>query len=213
MRMRYILILTFLLLILGACVPKDTIPGISANDQQVPLEATLQVTDCGFKPIKAPVLPKVIPGSTQLDEATGLHMTGIVQEIDLPSYRLLITGLVEQPLSLQYDELRCLPKVTASPLLVCRGFFEDRANWSGVPIYEILQLAKPLPQAKAISLISADGFKKVIDLETAMHKENFLAYEWEGQPLPVLHGFPLRAVIPEREGNFWVKWLVEINVN
>ena len=38
----------------------------------------------------------------------------------------------------------------------------------------------------------------------------FLAYEWAGEPLPVVHGFPVRAVFPESGGSFWVKWLVEI---
>jgi len=170
------------------------------------------VPDCGLKPVKAPPYPSVIPGSTQLDETTGLHMTGLVQDIDLPSYRLRVTGLVETELSLQYDELRCLPKVTADPLLVCRGFFEDKANWSGVPIAEILKLAKPLPEATTLTMISADGFKKKLDLAMAMNPENFLAYELEGETLPILHGFPLRAVIPEKEGNFWVKWIIEINI-
>jgi sulfite oxidase len=45
-----------------------------------------------------------------------------------------------------------------------------------------------------------------------LNPENFLAYELEGKPLPVLHGFPLRAIFPTKDGNSWVKWLVEINV-
>ena len=210
--MRNSLILTFLLLILGACTPGNSSFNSNPDSQPAVLEATLAVPDCGIQPIKVPAKPKEIPASTQLDEATGLHVTGIAPEIDFSAYRLAVSGLVEQPLSLQYDELRCLPKVTADPLLVCRGFFEDQASWSGAPIAEILKLAKPLPQATTVALISADGFKKEISLEDALNPENFLAYEWEGQPLPILHGFPLRAVIPAEEGNFWVKWLVEINV-
>jgi len=81
-----------------------------------------------------------------------------------------------------------------------------------VPIVEVLQLVRPKPEARLISLISADGFAVDIDLKDAMNHENFLAYEWEGQPLPVLHGFPLRAVLPNMSGDYWVKWLVEINV-
>jgi len=210
---RYILILTFLLVLLAACTPQVPAPVASPSSPQPTLVTVRVVPDCGLKPIKAPPYPQVIPGYAQLDETTGLHMTGEVQAIELPAYRLRVTGLVETELDLQYDELRCLPKVTADPLLVCRGFFEDKANWSGVPIAEILKLAKPLPEAATLTMISADGFKKELDLATAIHPENFLAYELEGETLPILHGFPLRAVIPEREGNFWVKWIVEINVN
>ena len=211
--MRFILILTFLLLLLVACTPQVPAPVTTPSTLQPTLETDRVVPDCGLKPIKAPPFPQVIPGSTQLDETTGLHMTGLLQTIDLSAYRLRVTGLVETELNLQYDELRCLPKVTADPLLVCRGFFEDKANWSGVPIAEILKLAKPLPEAATLTMISADGFKKELDIATAMQAENFLAYELEGKTLPILHGFPLRAVIPEKEGNFWVKWIVEINVN
>ena len=211
--MRNTLILTFLLLLLAACSPQVPTLDINPPTPQATPDSVRVVPDCGLKPIKAPPYPRIIPGYTQLDESTGLHMTGKVQNIDLAVYRLRVTGLVEEELNLQFDELRCLPKVTADPLLVCRGFFEDKANWSGVPIAEILKLAKPLPEAATLTIISADGFKKELDLSTAMHAENFLAYELEGEILPVLHGFPLRAVIPEKEGNFWVKWIVEINIS
>ena len=207
------LILTLLLVLHAACAPQGSATLMSPSTTQPTPDSALVVPDCGLKPVKAPPYPRIIPGYAQLDEATGLHMTGKVQDIDLSTYRLRVTGLVENELNLQYDELRCLPKVTADPLLVCRGFFEDKANWLGVPFAEILKLAKPLPEAATLTMISADGFKKKLDLATAMHSENFLAYELEGETLPILHGFPLRAIIPEREGNFWVKWIVEININ
>ena len=59
---------------------------------------------------------------------------------------------------------------------------------------------------------AADGYSITLSLDEALKPENFLAYEWMGQPLPVLHGFPVRAVIPGRDGNAWVKWLLEIVV-
>jgi len=202
--MRNILFFILLLLLLSACTG-------AANPQ-----VDRVIPDCGLTPIKVPKMPAVIPEYMQLDRETGLHMTGTPQEIDFKSYRLQVTGLVENPLSLQYDELRCLPKVTAAPPLKCTGIFEDfvdTANWSGVTIAEILKLAQPLPGAKSISMVSADGYKVTVDLETAMKPENYLAYELEGQPLPVLHGFPLRSVFPAKEGSHWVKWLVEIKVD
>jgi DMSO/TMAO reductase YedYZ molybdopterin-dependent catalytic subunit len=211
--MKNIRIMTLLLLILASCTNTNQTKVNAVSTPQIELQATSVVPPCDLKPIIVPTLPSVIPGYTELDKATGLHMTGTAQVIDLPSYRLKVSGSVEQPLNLKYDELRCLPKVTANPLLSCRGYFEDKATWSGAPINEILKLAKPLPQAKTITLISSDGFRMEMDLATALNPKNFLAYELEGQPLPVLHGFPLRAVFPDREGLYWVKWLVEIKVS
>jgi len=49
-------------------------------------------------------------------------------------------------------------------------------------------------------------------LEQLEPDENFLAYEWEGEPLPIVHGFPVRAVFPALNGSKWVKWLVQIDV-
>ena len=43
-------------------------------------------------------------------------------------------------------------------------------------------------------------------------RSDFLAYEWEGEPVPILHGFPVRAVFPSLNGNKWVKWLIGIDV-
>jgi DMSO/TMAO reductase YedYZ molybdopterin-dependent catalytic subunit len=153
------------------------------------------------------------PGYTALDQTTGLHVTGDPKIIDPATFRLKVTGLVDHPLSLSYDDLRCMPKVTASPTLVCPGFFEDNATWSGVPIKYVLGLAGVKSGATGISMLAADGYETRLDLKDALADGNFLAYEWNGQPLPVLHGFPVRAVFSALQGNTWVKWLLEIRLD
>jgi DMSO/TMAO reductase YedYZ molybdopterin-dependent catalytic subunit len=209
--MKFMLYSTFFILFVSGCAfikGRNTKPAGADPNTLSPY----QLPDCELEPIKVPKLPRVIPGYTELDPETGLHMTGTVQTIDFSSFRLSISGAVEQPGSLVYDQIRCLPKVTASPPLVCPGFFEDHASWAGTPINELIKLAHPLPEAKYVSLISADGYTVTLSLEKALDPQNFLAYELEGQPIPVLHGFPLRAVLPQDNGNSWVKWVVEIHL-
>jgi sulfoxide reductase catalytic subunit YedY len=138
-------------------------------------------------------------------------MTGSWQEIELEGYRLEITGKVDRPLSLTYDELRCMPKVERRLVLVCPGFFEDTATWAGASLQHVLELAGVPPQVKRIKLRSADGYATTVEWDE-IPEDSFLAYEWEGEPLPILHGFPVRAVFPDLYGNKWVKWLVEIEV-
>jgi len=162
--------------------------------------------------ITVPTFPAVIPGYAEVDPATGLHVTGTPKVIDPAVYRLWVTGKVERALALTYDELRGLPKVTASVTLVCPGVFEDDTTWSGAALVTILQMAGVRPDAKQIRMSGADGHWVYLSLDKAQRPENFLAYEWMGQPLPVLHGFPLRAVVPGEYGSVWVKWLVEIKV-
>lgn len=165
-----------------------------------------------LEPIVVPTLPSEIPGYAQVDPATGLHMTGTPKVIDVESYRLTVSGKVARELSLSYDDLRRLPKVTATPKLVCVAGFEDVATWSGVPLATILDLAGVQPDAEEIEMKGADDYSVHLRLDKARDPENFLAYEWSGRPVPVLHGFPLRAVIPAQFGLYWVKWLVEIVV-
>ncbi len=139
-------------------------------------------------------------------------MTGTAPQIDLARYRLKVTGKVENPLSLTYDDLRCMPKIEVRCTLVCPDFFADTATWAGAPLARVLELAGVQAGASNVRLISADGYSTYVSLQVARREESFLAYEWEGEPLPILHGFPIRAVFPEVEGNTWVKWLVEIEV-
>jgi DMSO/TMAO reductase YedYZ molybdopterin-dependent catalytic subunit len=169
-------------------------------------------TPCALLPVVVPTLPAEIAGYTELDETTGLHMTGSVQQIDLETYRLAITGTVDHPIELSYDDLRCMPKVEQRCTLVCPGFFADEATWAGAPLRAVLERAGLPPQATGLRLVSADGYSTFVPLADVLD-DGFLAYEWEGEPLPILHGFPLRAVFPSLEGNKWVKWLVEIEVS
>lgn len=215
-------VLVGLSLLLGPAACTDT-TGITQTTTPSALVATSTATSVAFpsttivasedlEPVVQPTLPADVPGYLDVDPATGLHMTGTPTVVEIASYRLKVTGDVANELSLTYDELRLLPKVTASPELICPGFFVDTATWSGVPLNTILQMAEVQPKATQIRMQAADGYSSIIDLETALDPKSFLAYELMGQTLPVLQGFPLRAVFPGRDGNRWVKWLLEIEV-
>ena len=79
-------------------------------------------------------------------------------------------------------------------------------------IQSILDLSGVSDGAEDLVLISAEGYQMRVRLMNALQKGRFLAYELNGQILPILHGFPLRAVLPNIVGNKWIKWLVEIQV-
>ena len=202
-------VLTHIIIFLSGCSPQS-----SGNAQLATTHPQIKTPEpfCAITPIIVPTLPDSIPAYGVLDKSAGLHITGSAQTIDPVSYRLIISGLVEHPLSLTYDDLRCMEKITATPRLVCPGEFEDTATWSGVALKMLLEQAGVEETAKEIILISADGYKTTVSLEDALKEDNFLAYELNGQPIPVLHGFPVRAVFPALDGYDWVKWLVEIRV-
>lgn len=180
-------------------------------DRSVPSTTLIAAED--LKPVTQPTFPSEIPGYLDIDPATGLTMTGTPTEVDLESYRLTVSGKVDRELSLTYDEIRLLPKMTASPPLDCPGYFVDIATWSGAPLTVILDMAGVQSDASELSMKSADGYVVTIGLDVALAPDNFLAYELEGETLPALQGFPIRAVLPERSGGEWVKWLLEIEVD
>ncbi|MEW6716682.1 MAG: molybdopterin-dependent oxidoreductase [Chloroflexota bacterium] len=192
-------IFIILILLVTACTPV--------------LPSNLSTATCDLPPVVIPTLPAEIPGYNELDRTTGLHITDRVQEIDLESYRLEVSGGVDHPLSLSYDDLRCMPKIEARLDLICPRNFLDIATWAGASLKHILDLAGVQEGAIRIRLVSADGYSALVPMDKALSEENFLAYEWEGEPLPILHGFPVRAVFPGMDGMFWVKWLIKIEVH
>jgi DMSO/TMAO reductase YedYZ molybdopterin-dependent catalytic subunit len=168
--------------------------------------------DAPLPPLVVPPTPDRVPDYTALDPSTGLHMTGTPQHLQVAAYRLRVTGKVSRPLTLAYDDLRRLPRLDTRDPIVCRGYFEDYARWAGASLEAVLDRAGPLPAAKELELESADGYRTTVTLAQAHSGYALLAYEWEGKALPVLHGFPVRAVFPGQPGSCWVKWLVAIRV-
>ncbi len=151
------------------------------------------------------------PGPHQVDDV-GLHVTASPVTNDLRAYRLRVTGLVDHPLELTLDDLRCMPKMTATPNLTCKGVFEDVTSWSSVPFKYVLGLAGVQEGAKDITMTGADQFQAYSSLEDGLQEYNYLAYQWKDEPLPILHCFPVRAVMATTFGYAWVKWLVQIQV-
>lgn len=191
--------------ITGAKEPGEIYPEPAAASAAAP-------PACELPPVVVPTMPAERPGYAQLDASTGLHVTGRARQIDLADYRIEVAGKVAKPLSLTYDELRCMPRIADSPLLVCPGFFEDQAAWAGASLAHILDLAVVAEDATTVRLVGADRYEALVTLDQVRESAGFLAYEWEGEPLPVLQGFPVRAVFPDLEGNKWVKWVVKIEV-
>lgn len=201
------------MVVLPSCTgasPQTTEPLPTLIVQKMSPSVTVEV--CQPEPYTVPTLPASIPPYVALDKSIGLHITGRHQVIDPATYRLKVSGKVNNPLEFTYDQIRCLPTVTSDPLLVCVGYFEDKATWTGVKLETILDMVDVQADAATIVLVSADQYKVQLSLTEALGQESFLAYEVNGQTLPILHGFPLRAVIPGSNGDDWIKWLVEIEV-
>jgi DMSO/TMAO reductase YedYZ molybdopterin-dependent catalytic subunit len=154
--------------------------------------------------------------------------------IDAAAWTLEIDGEVEKPLKLTLADLRRLPSATAVVTLECAGngraFYDPplagvqwekgavgTARWTGVRLRDVLQAAGLKPAARHLWLDGADrgvgkapDFVRNLPIDKALDPDTLLAYEMNGQVLPIAHGFPLRAVVPGWEGAYSVKWLSHI---
>jgi DMSO/TMAO reductase YedYZ molybdopterin-dependent catalytic subunit len=133
------------------------------------------------------------------------------------TWRLKIHGLVENPVSLSLDDLKAMPAHEAYITFICisneiGGRLIGNALWTGVPLKDLLALARLKEGARKVVFRADDGYSTGVPLERCLRPQTFLAYAMNGEALPQEHGFPLRAVIPGYYGMKQPKWLTEIEV-
>jgi DMSO/TMAO reductase YedYZ molybdopterin-dependent catalytic subunit len=133
---------------------------------------------------------------------------------DPRTWRLRIEGLVEQPLTLTYADLRRLPRAEQVSDFHCvTGWSVESVRWAGVRFRDLLAAARPLPSASVLTFVSAERpYVDTLTLAQAELADAMLAYELDGKPLPREHGAPARVVIPEMYGYKNVKWVERIVV-
>ena len=135
----------------------------------------------------------------------------------MANWHLPITGMVENPLRLTYNEIRKIPAVEKMVTLQCvdnevTGELISNAVWKGVSLSDLLTKAKFSSLATDVIFHGADDYSDSIPIDRAMFYDVFLAYQMNGILLPKEHGFPLRVVVPGIYGIKNVKWLTKIEL-
>jgi DMSO/TMAO reductase YedYZ molybdopterin-dependent catalytic subunit len=156
-------------------------------------------------------------------------------EINLATYRLKVTGLVEHPKSLSLDELKKMGNIELIAGFECSGNrrptqgLSGNGRWTGVPLKHVLDSAAVKPSAREFVFFGADHgeeevefrnqkykldqqFGRSLTREKAMSNEPFLAWALNGEPLTKHQGSPLRLIVPGWYGVANVKWLSQIHV-
>jgi DMSO/TMAO reductase YedYZ molybdopterin-dependent catalytic subunit len=143
----------------------------------------------------------------------------IVPQVDPADWSLRIHGLVEEEVTITWDELLALPLEESITTLACvsnpvGGDLIGNALWLGYPIRELLARAKPTKDADMVLSRSIDGFTASSPIEALTDGRNaILAVGMNGEPLPPEHGFPVRMVVPGLYGYVSAtKWVTELEV-
>lgn len=143
-----------------------------------------------------------------------------VPQIDPAHWQLMITGMVDKPLTLSFAELLALPLEESYTTLMCvsnevGGTLIGNAKWLGYPIRHLLERAKPTAGADMVLSRSSDGFTASTPLSVLQEDDRnaILAVGMNGDPLPPEHGYPVRMVVPGLYGYVSAtKWVVELEV-
>ena len=158
------------------------------------------------------------------------HHSGAI-ELRKEDYRLMINGLVDQPLVFTYADLERFPRENHVYFCECaantgmewagaqlngaqftHGMIHNM-EYTGVPLRALLEEAGVQPEGKWVYVEGADASSngRSIPMEKALD-DVLVAFKANGEALRKEHGYPVRLVVPGWEGNMWVKWLRRIEV-
>jgi DMSO/TMAO reductase YedYZ molybdopterin-dependent catalytic subunit len=183
---------------------------------------------------------------------TELHYTvqhfAVPPVIETAAWQLQVFGAVRRPLTLDFEQLRRLPGRNVRTVMECSGsdatYFEylrgegpkpsrtqegmilSASEWTGVPLFTVLQEAGLNPRARYVRAEGSDRgvpptaaegtepfyYDKGLPLEKALDPDTILAWAQNGKLLEHLHGAPVRLLVPGWSGNWSVKWLTKLEV-
>lgn len=164
-------------------------------------------------------VPGISPLFTPNKDFYRIDTALVVPAVDPESWSLGVTGMVDRPLSLTYDELLAMPQYEADITMQCvsnevGGELVGTARWQGVLLKDLLERAGVQRGAGQVVGRSVDDFTAGFPLEVALDgRPAMVALGMNGEPLPQLNGFPARLVVPGLYGYVSAtKWLQTIEL-
>lgn len=157
-----------------------------------------------------PARDRLPPGQREVKTWPVLDL-GAQPKIDLKLWRVTLDGLVERPVTLDWDGFNRLPQSDLVSDIHCVTAWSRYDNrWRGVRVADLLDLVRPKPEARFALFQSYDTYTTNLPLAEFAAPDALLATHWEGEPLAVEHGGPLRVVVPKLY--FWksAKWVKRI---
>jgi DMSO/TMAO reductase YedYZ molybdopterin-dependent catalytic subunit len=131
---------------------------------------------------------------------------------DFADWRLRVEGRVARPTSFSLADLKRMPARTQITKHTCEEGWSAIAEWTGVPLRNVLESVGIQPSARFVNYYAYDDNAEGIDMLDALHPQTILAYGMNGRDLPLAHGAPLRMRVETQLGYKSVKFLDRIVV-
>jgi DMSO/TMAO reductase YedYZ molybdopterin-dependent catalytic subunit len=150
---------------------------------------------------------RIPPNQRETSSFPVLHFGG-VPRVDAKTWDFIVEGLVQNPLKLTWEEFLKLPKtISISDFHCVTGWSRLNNKWEGVLFKAICDLAKPLKEAKYVTIVAEEGYTTSLPFEDLLDLDVLLAYRFDGKPLSLEHGGPLRLVVPKKYAYKSAKWV------
>ena len=136
------------------------------------------------------------------------------QHVDIDSYRLDITGLVDNPVSYTYDEvIEDNDNYKKVVRLNCVEGWAVNILWEGVKVEDLLEDVETLPEANTIIFHAYDGYTTSFPIEYVLDNDILMAFKMNEVTIPPERGFPFQLVAESKWGYKWIKWITKIELS
>ena len=153
------------------------------------------------------VQPDAPPGQFVTDRFPILTF-GPTPRIGLDTWQFKIFGLVEQEITLDWQQFTDLPQVKLDAEFHCVTQWSKLQNtWEGILFTDVMKLVTPKPEAKYVMAHCYGGYSTNVALDVLLDDDVLFAHSHDGAPLTPEHGGPMRLVVPKRYGWKSAKWV------
>ena len=135
------------------------------------------------------------------------------QDVDIGTYSLLISGLVDSPVSYSYDEVLSLQSYSKIVTLYCVEGWNAKILWEGVLVSDLISNAGVKNEANTVIFHAYDGYTTSLPLDYITDNDIMLAYKMNDVILPKERGFPFQLVAENKWGYKWIKWVTKIELS
>jgi DMSO/TMAO reductase YedYZ molybdopterin-dependent catalytic subunit len=135
------------------------------------------------------------------------------QYLNESSYRLTITGLVDNPQQLTYADVISRQIYQKVVTIYCVEGWQASILWEGVLVKDLLQQAGANMSAPSVIFYASDGYSTALPLDYIIKKDIILANKMNNLTIPAERGFPFELVAESQYGYKWIKWITKIEVS